>query len=61
MTGEPLILIGIDRYSKGPVLRVCKSTEAREVIKSRESFNNLYGLPENIKSDKGSATLSKNY
>ena len=32
VTGEPYNLIGIDRYSKWPVVWICKSSEANQVI-----------------------------
>ena len=41
VTGEPYVHIGIDWYNEWPVLRICKSTETKEVIKFLESFNNL--------------------
>ena len=54
VTGEPYIFIGIDEYSKWPVVRICNSTKTREVIKFLESFVNFYSVPERIRSDKGS-------
>ena len=33
VTVKPYFLIGISRYSKWPVIRICKSMEAGEVIK----------------------------
>ena len=61
VTGQPYILNRIGRYSIWPVVRICKSTEAREVIKFLESFINMYGVPEKTKSDRGSAVISKVY
>ena len=60
-TGEPYTFVEIDRYIRWPVVRVCISTETREVVKLMESFINLYGMPEKIKSDRGSAFKSKDY
>ena len=59
VTGEPHILIGIDRYNKWPVVQICKSTETKEVIKFLKSFMNFYGVPEKVKSDKGSAFTTR--
>ena len=61
VTGKPYILIGIDRYSKWPVVRKCTSTEAKVVIKFLESFINFYDVPEKIKSDRGNAFISRDY
>ena len=58
---ETYILMGIDRYCEWPVVRICKSTEAREVIKFLEIFMNLYGVPEKIKLDRGSAFIPNVY
>ena len=41
VTGEPYIFIEIDRYSKWPVVRICKSSETKEVINFLESFMNF--------------------
>ena len=48
VTGEPNIFTGIDRYNKWPVVRICKSTETKEVIKFLESFITFYGVPEKL-------------
>ena len=45
ITGEPFILIGNERYSKWPVVRICKSTETKEVINFLENFINVHGVP----------------
>ena len=58
ITGEPYNLFGIDPSGKWPVVRVWKSTETKAVIKFFESLINVYGVPENIKSDRGSAFIS---
>ena len=59
VNGEPYFLSGIDLYSTWPIVRICKSTEAREVIKFLERFINMYGVPEKTKSDRGSGVISK--
>ena len=61
VTGGPYIFIAIDRYFKCPVIRVCKSTEAKEVNKLPESFIDLFGFPEKTKSDKASAFRSEDF
>ena len=60
VTAEPYILIGFDGHSKCPVVRICKSIEAGEVIKLLESFMNLYGVPKK-KNGGGSAFIPKIY
>ena len=59
--GEIQILIAVDRFSKWPTVKVCKTSEAKEVITFLTSNFNLYGIPENIKSDRGRAFISKEY
>ena len=61
VTGQPYILIGIDRYSKWPVLWICELTEAQELINFLENSINLYGVPEKPKSDIRKAFTSKVY
>ena len=55
------ILIAIDRFSKWPTVKICKTAETKEVINFLTNNFNLYGLPEKIKSDKGGAFISKEY
>ena len=59
--GEAQILIAIDRFSKWPTAKNCKTSERKEVINFLSSNFNLYGIPEKIKSDKGGAFISKEY
>ena len=61
VTGGPHIFIAIDRYFKWPVIRVCRSTAAKEVNKLPESFIDSFGFPEKTKSDKASAFLSEDF
>ena len=61
VTGETYVVIAIDKYSKWLVVGACTSTEPREVIKLFESSDNLNGVLEIIKSDKGSAFLTQQY
>ena len=61
ISGEPYLLIAIDRFSKWPTAKICKSTENKEVIKFLENHFNLHGIPEKIKSDRGGAFISQEY
>ena len=59
--GEVQILIAIDRFSKWPTVKICKSAETKEVTNFLSSNFNLYGVPEKIKSDKRGAFICKEY
>ena len=61
LNGNHQILIAIDRFSKWPTAKICKSSETKEVIHFLEQNFNLYGLPEKINTDKGGAFVSKKY
>ena len=61
LNGEIQILIAVDRFSKWPRVKVCKTSEAKEVINFLTSNFHLYGIPEKIKSDRGGAFVSKEY
>ena len=61
INGDLQILIAIDRFSKWPTVKTCKTAEAKEVINFLTNNLNLYGIPEKIKSDKGGAFISKEY
>ena len=37
VTGQPYILIGIDRYSDWPVIQIYRSTEAKQVMNFLEN------------------------
>ena len=56
-TSGPYILKGIDRYSKWPVVWICKSIQAK-VVKFFGNFINLYGVPEKMNFDGGSSFIS---
>ena len=62
LNGEHQILIAlvaIDRFSKWPTVKICKSSETKDVLNfSKQNFN-LYGLPERIKTDKDGAFVAK--
>ena len=57
MSGEPQILIALDRFSKWPTVKICKTSETKEVIGFLSNQFNLYGIPEKIKYDKGGGHL----
>ena len=61
MNGENQLLIAVDRFSKWPTVKICKTSETKEVINFLKQNFNLYGIPEKIKSDKGGAFFSKDY
>ena len=61
ITGEPYILRGINRYCKRPIVWICNSTDAKEVINILDSFFNLYRVPRKIKLDRGSASICKDF
>ena len=61
LNGEPQILIAIDRFSKWPTAKICKTSDTKEVIGFLSNQFNLYGIPEKIKSDKGGAFISTEY
>ena len=61
VNGENQILIAVDRFSKWPTVKICKTSKAKEVITFLKQNFNLYGIPEKIKSDKGGAFISKDY
>ena len=52
LNGEHQILIAIDRFSKWPTAKICKSSETKEVLNFLKQSFNLNGLPEKIKTDK---------
>ena len=61
LNGEPQILIAIDRFSKWPTAKICKTSDTKEVIGFLSNQFNLNGIPEKIKSDKGGAFISTEY
>ena len=61
LNGESQLLIAIGRFSKWPTVKICKTTETKEVINFLTQNISLYGIPEKIKSDKGGAFISKEY
>ena len=61
LNGENQLLIAVDRFSKWLSVKICKTSETKEVNNFLKQNFNLYGLPEKIKSDKGGAFISKDY
>ena len=58
LNGEPQILIAIDRFSKWPAAKICKTSDTKGVINFLSNQFNLNGVPEKTKSDKGGAFIS---
>ena len=63
MNEESQLLIAIDRFSKWPTVKICKTTETKEVINFLTQNFNLYGIPEKISFSNcyGGAFISKEY
>ena len=61
INGDVQILVAVDRFSKWPTVKICKTAETKEVLNFLTNNFNLYGIPEKIKSDKGGAFISKEY
>ena len=56
---SPFILVVVDKNSRWPVAKICKNTNHDTVISLLREYINIYGVPKTIKSDKGSAFISK--
>ena len=61
LSTNPLILIAVDKNSRWPVAKICKNTNYETVISFLNEYMNVYGVPKQIKSDKGGALISKEY
>ena len=59
INGDVQLLIVVDRISKGPTVKICKTAETKEVLTFLTNNFNLYGIPEKIQSDEGGAFTSK--
>ena len=57
LNGEHQILIAVDRFSKWLTVKICKSSETKEVL----NFRNLYGPPDKIMTDKVGSFLLNEY
>ena len=55
------ILIPVDRFSKWPTVKFCKTVETKESINFLTNNFNLYWIPEKEISDKRGASISKEY
>ena len=51
----------VDKNSQWPVAKICKNTNHDTVITFLREYINVYGVPEKIKLDRGSAFISKEY
>ena len=61
INGDIQLLIAIDRFSKWPIVKICKSAKTKEVENFLSSNFNLYGIPGKITSNKGGAFVSEEY
>ena len=57
LNGELQILIAIDRFSKWPTAKLCKTSETKEVTSFLSNHFNLYSIPEKINPIKGEHSL----
>ena len=51
----------MDKNSRWPVAKICKNTNHETVISFLDEYINVYGVPKQMKSDKGGAFISKEY
>ena len=49
LNGEHRILIAVDRFSKWPTVKTCKSSDTKEVLNFLLQNFDSYGLPEKIR------------
>ena len=61
ITGEPYLFIRIDVNSNWPVIQICNSTKTKQAFKFLKISENLYGVPERKKLDRGWAITSQEY
>ena len=54
-------MIAVDKNSRWPVTKIGKNTNHDTVIIFSQEYINVYGVPKQIKSDKGCAFISKEY
>ena len=61
LPSTPYILVAVDKNSRWPVTKICKNTNHETVITFLKEYIKIYGVPKQIKSDKGGAFISKEY
>ena len=61
LDSSPFILVAVDKSSRWPVAKVCKNTNHDTEITFSREYINVYGVLKTIKSDNGSAFISKEY
>ena len=61
LDSSPFILVAVDKKSRWPVAKICKNTNHDTVITFLREYLKVYGVPTTIKSDNGSAFISKEY
>ena len=61
LDSSPFIIIAVDKNSRWPAAKICKNTNHDTVITFLREYINVYRVPKPIKSDNGSAFISKEY
>ena len=61
LQSNPYILIAVDETSRWPVAKICKNKRHQTVITFLNEYINVYGVPKQIKSDRGGAFISEEY
>ena len=61
LDSSPFILVAVDKNSRWPVAKICKNTNHGTVLTFLREYIKVYGVPKTIKSDNGSAFISKEY
>ena len=62
LDSSPFILVAVDKNSRWPGAKICENTNHDTVITFLlREYINVYGVPKTIKSDNGSAFISKEY
>ena len=60
-SSTPYFLVAVDKNNRWPVTKICKNINHETVITFPKEYINIYGVPKQIKSDKGGAFISKEY